>query len=214
MNKFNCPSCGAENTFKLSNSVFVVCPYCKSSLFKSEDQIELIGKVSDLVDDNTPVQLRSSGTYQGKSFSVVGRVRMKWQEGFWNEWYLFFNDGSTAWLSEAQGEFALMREVKQGLEKLPPSAAWEIQKTITLADKKLVIVDLKRSEVLMSEGELPFRAQVGDKRFSADLRGVGGEILGSLEQDAKALNEVRVYFGQIIELSDLKMSYLRTFDGW
>lgn len=172
-----------------------------------------MGKISHMAEDNSPIQLRSEGFYQSISFSVIGRIRMKWADGFWNEWCLFFKDGSTGWLAEAQGEFMIIKEVLN-TSSVISSDQWEIKKIITLGDKNFVITDLKHAEVHMTEGELPFRAHAGDKRYSADLRPHSGIMFGSLELDANSPETIRGYLGKSAELTELKMTYLRTFNGW
>ncbi|WZB64528.1 hypothetical protein WJ970_28860 [Achromobacter xylosoxidans] len=34
---------------------------------------------------------------------------MRYDDGFWNEWYLWFEDGSDGWLSDASGQYAVTR---------------------------------------------------------------------------------------------------------
>ncbi len=213
MKKFNCPSCGAENKMRSHLSLFVVCPYCRASLFKSAAEISVLGKISELAEDHSPLRLRSEGSYLNLSFSVVGRIRMKWADGFWNEWCLFFNDGTTGWLAEAQGEFLLTREIPNTFSVLAQEE-WEIKKKIALGGKVFVIADLKHAHVHMTEGELPFRAHAGDQRFSADLRPKSGDIFGSLEVDQAQPNVIRGFLGKSVDLAELKMTYLRVFDGW
>ena len=212
MKKFNCPACGAENMFRSALSLYIVCPYCHCSLFKTDDELAVLGKISQLADDNSPLQMRSEGVYQNTIYSVVGRVRMKWADGFWNEWCLFFKDGTTGWLAEAQGEFLITKEITNTASVLA-SDKWELNKSIALDGFDFVICDLKRAEVFFSEGELPFRAHLGDKRYSADLRLESGFMFGSLEQDEDS-KKIRAYLGRSTELTDLKMTYLRTFNDW
>lgn len=213
MKKFNCPSCGAENFFKSALSLFVVCPYCRSSVFKTDEELAVLGKVATLAEDNSPLQLRSEGQFKGNIFSVIGRVRWKWSDGFWNEWCLHFKNGKTGWLAEAQGEFLLAQEVSN-TDSVLTSDKWEIKKTIILGTKSFVISDLKHAVVHTTEGELPFRAHPGDKRYSADLRPHSGMLFGTVEVDANTPAIVRGYLGVSTDLAELKMTYLRSFDGW
>jgi hypothetical protein len=37
---------------------------------------------------------------------VVGRIQLRYDAGFWNEWYILFDDGSAGWLSDASGQYA------------------------------------------------------------------------------------------------------------
>ena len=213
MTKFSCPSCGAETFFKSALSLFVVCSYCRSSLFKSDEELSVLGKVATLAEDNSPLQLRSEGQFNGNVFSVIGRVRWKWSDGFWNEWCLQLKGGKLGWLAEAQGEFLLTKEVPN-TDSVISSDQWQIKKPIVLGQKSFFISDLKHAVVHTTEGELPFRAHPGDKRYSADLRPKAGSIFGSVEVDAQTPDVVRGYLGISTDLATLKMTYLRSFDGW
>ena len=62
-----------------------------------------MGLMAQLPPDMTPFQIGTTGQWQGTGFSVVGRVRVSWADGSWNEWCLLFGDGRTGWLGEAQG---------------------------------------------------------------------------------------------------------------
>jgi hypothetical protein len=35
---------------------------------------------------------------------------MAWSAGFWNEWHLFLDDGRFGWLTESQGQLAILFE--------------------------------------------------------------------------------------------------------
>ena len=102
MKVLNCPSCGAEVTFQSAHTVFTVCKYCQSTLVRKDLKLEDLGKMAQLKDDPTPLQLGTSGKRKGE-FTLIGRVRVEWERGFWNEWYLRFDDGREGWLADAQG---------------------------------------------------------------------------------------------------------------
>lgn len=210
--KFNCPGCGAENSFKSALSLYAVCPFCRASVFRGEGEVELIGKVSDLAGDNSPLQLGSSGQFNGQSFTIVGRVRKKWKDGFWNEWNLMLANGQSAWLAEAQGEFYFLTDADKSFSR-SLAEKWFLKDTLSIGDERFVIIDIKESEVLMAEGELPYRAHVGDQFESADFRQIAGARFGSLEKSAKG-DDRRAYVGSVVRLSDLKLSSVRKFDGW
>ena len=210
--KFNCPSCGAENSFKSALSLFAVCPFCQASVFRGEGEIELLGKVSELADDNSPLQLGSTGQFNDIRFTIVGRVRKKWQDGFWNEWHLLLADGQSGWLAEAQGEFYFTKEIKKSVSNFS-NKMWFLKDDVNIDDQRYIVVDLKSSQVFMAEGELPYRAHAGDQFESADLRQVAGNQFGILERDMRGDNH-RIYLGFIVKIADLKLSSVRKFDGW
>lgn len=212
----NCPSCGANVEFKSSASLYAVCGYCRSYLFRTEESFENLGTMADLPEDTSPLQIGSSGNYMNKTFTVVGKNKMKWEDGFWNEWHLIMQDGNSAWLAEAQGEFILNFEQKDLQPSiLPRRSQIKIGEQINLQNQKYLIADIKNAENCGSEGELPFRSIPGEKRFSVDLRSLEGEVFASLEFDnEKKLDECRLYVGRYVGLRGMQMQYLREFDGW
>ena len=36
---------------------------------------------------------------------MVGRIQLRYDDGFWNEWYVLFDEGSGGWLSDASGQY-------------------------------------------------------------------------------------------------------------
>jgi hypothetical protein len=208
---FNCPSCGAKGEFYSPASLFVVCQYCKASIVRNENELINLGKISEVAEDNSPLQLGSMGEFASRSFTVIGRIRYQWSDGFWNEWHLFFNDGTSGWLAEAQGDFFLNREYQAS--ELPAQHEWVVGARIFIDEANFMVTDVKNSEVQMSEGELPFRAHAGDKRKTADLRPVVGVRFATLELDLES-RQVSCYLGSAVSLQQLKMKNLRVHDDW
>ena len=52
-----------------------------------------IGKMAELFDDHTPLQLGAAGRYQGQPFTLVGRLQYRYADGTWTEWHALFDDG-------------------------------------------------------------------------------------------------------------------------
>ena len=107
MQQTSCPGCGAPVQFKSAASVMAVCEFCKTTLLKEASSIRNLGKMSEVLEDFSPLQIGTSGTFAGKSFSLIGRIQLRYSEGFWNEWYALFDDGSTGWLADGSGQFTL-----------------------------------------------------------------------------------------------------------
>src|SRR5215470_2643947 len=107
MVKVSCPSCGAPVTFQSTFSILAVCEHCNSTLIRHDINVEDIGKMAALQVDGSPLQLGVRGEYKGVSFSVIGRIQLRYDRGIWNEWHLMFNDGRSGWLGEAQGIYAV-----------------------------------------------------------------------------------------------------------
>jgi len=116
MKKYSCPSCGAEMVFHSGLSVYAVCPYCRSTVVRHDVDLEAIGTMATLPDDMSPLQIGTDGFYQGTRFSLVGRMKIGWKDGSWNEWFMLADDGRKGWLAEAQGFYAVSFEIDGALD--------------------------------------------------------------------------------------------------
>src|SRR5205814_2827943 len=104
----SCPACGATVTFKTGSAVVVVCESCNSVVARTDRGVEDAGKVADVVESGSPLDVNLRGTYLGVAFELTGRAQLGHAAGgFWDEWYAAFADGRWGWLAEAQGRFYL-----------------------------------------------------------------------------------------------------------
>ena len=94
-----CPSCGAKVSLRASASTTAVCAFCKSTLVRRAEALERIGVQGELLEDYSRVQIGTGGRFEGRGFSVVGRIQLRDDAGAWNEWHVLFDDGATGWLS-------------------------------------------------------------------------------------------------------------------
>ena len=69
-----CPQCGAPAPFR-GTLVTLVCEYCGSTIVRDGVDIALVGKVSALVDNGSPVLLGSRGRWRGVPFEIIGRLQ-------------------------------------------------------------------------------------------------------------------------------------------
>src|SRR5688572_17086462 len=153
----SCPSCGANVDFRSKASVFAVCGFCKSTLVRHDMDLENIGKMSDIQDDLTPLQLRTTGRYAERKFEIIGRLRIAYDGGFWNEWYTLFDGEKTGWLAEAQGFYAMCFAVSA--LGAPPRAKMLPGVSISLdKETEYIVEDVRNVTCVYSEGELPVNA--------------------------------------------------------
>jgi hypothetical protein len=98
-----CPGCGAPVEFRSAQSTTAVCGYCQQHGRAREGEVlSRIGKMAELFDDHSPLQLMASGTVDGQAFTLVGRLQYKYREGTWTEWQALLDDGSTGALERGQ----------------------------------------------------------------------------------------------------------------
>ena len=204
-----CPSCGAPVTFQSVVSVTAVCGYCQSTLVRTDDELENIGKMAAFLEDRSPLQMGSEGRWKGVHFGLIGRLQLRYEDGHWNEWHLLFDDGRSGWLSEAGGEFVLSEPIAVS-EDLPKFDALEVGEAITLKGWPFTVTNILTAECVAGEGELPFKVGAGYPAPVVDLRDTLG---GFATLDYSDVTEEKprplVFLGEPVDFSQLAMSNLR-----
>lgn len=209
MLKVDCPSCGASVTFQSTFSILAVCDHCTSTLVRHDINVEDIGKMATLQADGSPLQLGTRGEYQGVSFSVVGRIQMRFDRGIWNEWHLTFNDGRSGWLGEAQGTYAVSF-LKETDAPLPPFENLKAGKKLELRGKTYRVQNVESARCVAGQGELPFQIRGGYDAPVADLLGDDRSFATIDYSEEQPL----VFVGEYVDFDDLHFSNLKEFDGW
>lgn len=217
MRKYNCPSCGAEVVFTSNLSVYAVCKYCSSMIVRHDLDVEAIGTMAALPDDMSPFQIGTQGYYQGTGFTLAGRMKIGWEDGSWNEWFMATDDGRRGWLAEAQGFYAVCFETEPPPLDFAGRAIQDhnhpgnfIGSTQLIGNQKLRVVDVKKATCIGSEGELPFAAPQGRQTLPVDLLGPHGEF-GCVEIEP---GKLRAFSGRYVDWKALRCSNARQFDGW
>ncbi len=203
-----CPSCGAPIVFQWSSSVQTTCPHCKSILIRTDVNLEKVGVVSDLPPDGSPIQLGTSGVYGNRAFTVAGRIIYDYDEGSWNEWHVVLDQGRSAWLSDAQSQYAVTMAFQAG--ELPALDAVHVGARFQWNGTAFEVTAITEARYRGVEGELPF--QYWDKKGATfvDLRSSEGDFATLDYSDTQPV----LYVGKMVEFEDLKLKNLRTFEGW
>ncbi len=204
-----CPNCGAPIEFRWAQAVQATCAYCQSVLVRHDVDLEKVGTTAIPPLTPSPLQLGSEGRHEGVDFTVVGRLAYRWSGGAWSEWHLRCSDGTSAWLSDAQADYVLTRAVTPG-KPLPRQAELKVGRTLALEGRPFRVTGLTMATYLGTEGELPFAyAPIGVVTF-ADLRGDDGSFATvDYTEDPPLL-----FVGEAVELRQLELRNLRTFEGW
>jgi ribosomal protein S27E len=211
-----CPNCGADVVFRSPALPSRVCDYCHTMLVRTGGDLTQVGKAAVLPFDVSPVRIGMRGSYDGKGFEVIGRVRWSWTDGAWNEWLLLFDDNSNAWLGEAMGQFMLLWERPfesvrtQALRGIAKQGTVIVGSEVQLDGRKLTISDARDVLCVAAEGELPFTAPSGWRIYSVDLRGTDGEC-ANFQRDGVTVN---FYEGRYVTLDELAPRGLRAIEGW
>jgi LSD1 subclass zinc finger protein len=149
----DCPSCRAPVEFRPGAGQVKICEYCQTVVFRGEVNLESLGKVSQLVDTESPLHLGISGRYSGTPFTVAGRIQKSNPTGTWDEWYLEFEDERQGWLAESEGEWKLLFPLTN--VAAPKVGTLEVLGSFTLRDKTFVVEEKNQAETVSAEGQLP-----------------------------------------------------------
>jgi ribosomal protein S27AE len=206
----DCPQCGAPVTFQSSIAVFAVCEHCRSMVVLRGAALEALGVMAALPPDLSPFQIGTRGEWKGRGFEIVGRLRVEWEEGSWNEWCILYDAKTTGWLAEAQG--LLMISFATPLtEKLPAEASFYAPNLqLQLNGATWTVTDAKTVKYRAAEGELPFAAPPDESRVSVDFIGAKGGF-SSIEIDGK---ELELFTGEYAQFTALNLTNLRKVPGW
>jgi hypothetical protein len=182
-----------------------VCSFCRGTVLRDGASAQNMGKLSEILDDFSPIQLGTEGAWKAMRFAVIGRLRLKYEDGAWNEWSVEFQDGTLGWLSDASGQFIVTR---RAINAKPPASMDQLQagRSIGVSGQKYVVTDARKCVCIGGEGELPDAARDGKEFLSVDLRSAGGNgfITFDYSDDPPS-----VYAGEACSGGDLELRNLR-----
>ncbi|PIE42283.1 MAG: hypothetical protein CSA47_01455 [Gammaproteobacteria bacterium] len=202
-----CPSCGATVAFASVGSIMSVCSYCQTTVVRQGDKVKAQGKQSLTIEDYSPLQIGSSGSFDNHTFVIIGRVQLEYSEGIWNEWYLHFDNGRDGWLSEALGQYTLTLDKGEHGE-LPRYDDLSIKQSVSFDGHDYTVTDKRMATAIAGEGELPFVMETGWQTWGIDARYKRRFITLDYGEHGKDRAPI-VYQGRSVTLSQLAMQMLK-----
>ena len=169
----NCPACGAPVEFKSGQSIVVVCNYCHSAVARTDRDLKDLGKVAELVETGSPLDVGIRGTWKDVPFELTGRAQLGHEMGGqWDEWYATFSNQWLGWLAEAQGRFYLtfQYQIPENVT-LPSFDQLQLGQTISGLPwpTPLMVAETGRATALSAKGEIPYLLTPGEPYYYADL---------------------------------------------
>ena len=198
-----CPNCGGPVVFRWSSSVQTTCEHCHSILVRTDLNLELVGVVADLPPENSAIQIGTEGSYRNRNFTVAGRIIYSYQQGSWNEWHLVLSDGHSAWLSDAQSQYAITVQVTS--EQLPPETAASVGKGFRFQNTDFSVTTITLARYRGVQGELPFQYWDKTDATFVDLLSETGKFATIDYSDGEAA----LYVGEMVDFDSLKLRNLR-----
>ncbi len=199
-----CPGCGAPVEFRSAQSTHAVCSFCHSTVVRAGETLARIGKMAELFDDHSPLQLMAAGRWQARLFTVVGRLQYKGESGTWTEWNALFEDGSTATLAEDNGAYVFALPAPANRE-LPAAERLRVGASTAIGGKTFHIASNDSVALLSAQGELPKLPPLGQPFAMVELRSADGEVL-SIDYGSTPPGLSR---GRAVLLDELQLTGLR-----
>ena len=199
-----CPGCGAPVEFRSAQSTFAICPYCQSTVVRQGDTLARIGKMAELFDDFSPLQLFAAGRIQDKPFTLVGRLQYSYPGGRWTEWIAQLDGDRIGSLSEDNGAyvFSLPLELQQ---PAPPASDLRVGATTAINGQSYTVASNEQVSLVSAQGELPKLPELGQPFAMVELRSDKGVVL-SLDYGS---NPPAASLGRSVQLDDLQLTGLR-----
>ncbi len=182
-----------------------VCSFCRSTLARDGENLRRTGESAELFEDHSPLQLGSAGRWQGVSFTIVGRLQMRYADGTWNEWHALFDNGRSGWLSEDNGRYVMAFDVPLPA-RLPGPDELQPGQGLTLEGRRWQVASIVRARIAAAQGELPDAPNLVGESPVVDLREAGGQV-GTLDYGDPA--RPRWSVGHGVDLSALALTGLR-----
>src|SRR5215217_3083512 len=205
----NCPSCGAPVEFKSGQSIVVICEYCRSAVARTDRELKDLGKVAELVETGSPLDVGLRGKWKDVPFELTGRAQLGHEMGGqWDEWYATFANGWLGWLAEAQGRFYLTFQYPTPENvQLPSFEELQLGQQVPGLPwpTPLMVAETGRATALGAKGEIPYLLTPGETYFYADLSGTESAF-GTLDYNQ---TPPLVFLGQQVTLEELGITATR-----
>ena len=204
-----CPACGAPVEFKSGQSIVVICSYCRSAVARTDRDLKDLGKVAELVETGSPLDIGVRGSFNQVPFELTGRAQLGHEMGGqWDEWYATFSNGWLGWLAEAQGRFYLTFQ-----HPIPENVTLPTFDQLHLGQPvpglpwptPLMVAETGRATALGAKGEIPYLLTPGETYYYADLSGPNNSF-GTLDYNE---SPPLVFLGQQITLAEIGITSTR-----
>jgi len=199
-----CPGCGAPVEFRSAQSTHAVCPYCQSTVVRQGDTLARTGKMAELFDDFSPLQLFAAGRIQDRPFTIVGRLQYKYGGGRWTEWICALDDERTGTLSEDNGAYVFSLPFELQREEPHPQDL-RVGATTAFNGQSYTVASNEQVALLSAQGELPHLPELGQPFAMVELRNEKGLVL-SLDYSTRPPG---AFLGRSVDLDSLQLTGLR-----
>jgi hypothetical protein len=199
----SCKNCGGSLEIENQFIRTVTCRFCGTNyLVSGDDSLDPTGQSVSLANYPSRLKVGLQGEIRGRIFTVLGRIRYMYDEGYWEEWQIAWSDGAPPdWLEEDEGYWTLYRREKvKGA--LPDYDQVRVGGTIKVNQHSVFVTEKRRAKVAGSEGQF---ASV------FPLQGTFGYLQGGADNHTVSINywqdEIEISIGDDLEHHELVLRY-------
>jgi ribosomal protein S27E len=166
-------------TFKFAAARAQVCKYCKFVVARTAGGLQATGRMAELLEIQTPLQLHATGRWGGEQFEVEGRIQMD-RAGApgapWQEILVYFPmSGRHTWVAYAQGRWYATTETDATGVQLPAVDSLGPGSQVNLGPHGVwVVQEVGQRRVVSGEGEMSNVPAPGVITRYADISAQGG----------------------------------------
>src|SRR5690349_15127140 len=202
--QLNCPNCGAPLDIRnAGRSQSLVCPNCGSQIDLTQPPYQIIGRVGSRPPPiGTAFQLGMQGTLGPDTYQIIGRVRYRDEEDVWDEWLLLSMQGAYRWISDSEDVGLVLWYPITPTQPIDPRSIARGQ-TLNLGPAQARVRSRGAAVIDYLEGELTWRARVGDRMDYAEAVGPG-DTMFSIEWTP---NEVEFFQGQRLDRAAIEAAF-------
>ena len=197
--QLSCPSCGGPLTIESAFTTFLVCNYCGASLFVNDTSVDISGQSAKIAEYPSRFSIGANGKVNGRGFRVLGHVRYKNEDGYWDEWFLQFNDQQIGWLVEDEGDLTLTYKSKLTFP-VPPYEDMRIGSFVPFGKDNLFLSEKGETQVDGVEGEVSLNIPPGKP-----IRYVDGNAASKAIRLILDDNAIMLYTGEPLEFNDVTL---------
>jgi predicted RNA-binding Zn-ribbon protein involved in translation (DUF1610 family) len=207
-----CPDCPGVLHFSSDQSTIIICPSC-GSVIKRNKEGALQSKPQFIVSIKSEIiQPGTTGVWESRPFTVLGRFRAWFEESVFNYWTIQFSNGEIAWLGEGYGIYSILKPAML-TEKI---SGWDIN-AINIGDLKSFnaaekfILEKKQKTIKWEiEGELYIPESASSAFTLLEFSAVTGKNISLFEfgRDSTIAYEVTY-----ISFSSLQFKNLREYNN-
>jgi hypothetical protein len=198
--QFSCPSCGGPLQIESAFTTILVCIYCGASLYIRDSGIDVTGQTAKLAEYPSRFAIGANGQVKGRGFRVLGRVRYKNMDGFWDEWFLQFDDQQVGWLTEDEGDLTLVFKSKLTFP-VQPYEQTRVGSFMPFGSDRLFVSEKGDAQLVGAEGEITSNAPLGRA-----IRYVDGNVANKAIRLIMDDNGIVLYTGEPLEFHDVTIT--------